>query len=133
MNLIEKLIRVDKCKATERETKTIKSDRLSKLLGADTEITIQELSGRKLNDLTQIIVDKNGKKDFSRMYDLNLLYCVEGVVEPDLRDSRLMEHFGAKTPKDLAAVLFDSEAGKIAGEIVALSGMGQKSEDEVKN
>lgn len=133
MNLIEKLIRLDKEKVQERDTKKIKSERLSKLLGVETEITIKELSGKKLNDLTQIIITKDGRKDFSRMYDLNLMYCAEGVVEPNLKDGALQEHFGVKTPKDLAALLFDAEAGKIAGEIIALSGMGKDAEEEVKN
>lgn len=133
MNLIEKLIRLDKEKVQERDTKKIKSERLSKLLGVETEITIKELSGKKLNDLTQIIITKDGRKDFSRMYDLNLMYCVEGVIEPNLKDGALQEHFGVKTPKDLAALLFDAEAGKIAGEIIALSGIGKDAEEEVKN
>lgn len=133
MNLIEKLIRIDKEDVQKRDTKSLKSERLSKLLGSDTEITIQELSGKRLNDLAQIVITKEGKKDFSRMYDLNLMYCVEGVIGPNLKDSALLEHFGVKTPKDLADLLFGAESGKIAGEIMALSGMGKDAEDEVKN
>ena len=74
-----------------------------------------------------------GKKDFSKMQDMNLMYCVYGVVEPNLRDPALLEHFGCKTPKELASILFEVEAGKIAGEIAELSGVGEDSEDEVKN
>lgn len=133
MNLIEKLILIDKERVQERKAKKLKSARLSKLTGEETEITIKELSGKRLNDLTQIIINEDGKKDFGRMYDLNLMYCVEGVVEPNLKDSRLLEHFGVKTPKDLAAMLFEAEAGKIAGEIVSLSGIGEGAEEEVKN
>lgn len=133
MNLIEKLIRADKDKAFKREEKKIKSARLSRILGEETEITITELSGKRLNDLSAMIMDKNGNKDFSKIQDVNLMYCVYGVIEPDLRDARLLEHFGAKTPKDLAAILFDSEAGKIAGEIVSLSGLSEETEEEVKN
>ena len=44
-----------------------------------------------------------------------------------------MEHFGVKTPKDLAEVLFDAEAGKIAGEIISLSGLSDDAEKDVKN
>lgn len=133
MNLVEKLIRIDKEKFQEKETKSIKSRRLSKIMGEDTEIKIQELSGKRLNDLTQMIMDKNGKKDFSKMQDMNLMYCVYGVVEPNLRDPALLEHFGCKTPKELASILFEVETGKIAGEIAELSGVGEDSEDEVKN
>lgn len=133
MNLIEKLIRIDKEKALEKEKKTIKSYRLSRILGEDANITITELSGKRLNDLSAMMMDKNGNKDYSKMQDVNLMYCVHGIAEPDLRDARLLEHFGAKTPKDLAAILFDAEAGKIAGEIVSLSGLSDGAEEEVKN
>ena len=56
-----------------------------------------------------------------------------GIVEPDLKNEKLMEHFGASTPKDLAAALFGVESGSIASEIVKLSGLGEDAEEEVKN
>lgn len=133
MNLIEKLIRTDKDKAYKREEKKIKSARLSRILGEDTEITIRELSGRKINDLSVMAVDKKGNIDQSKLLNVNLMYCVEGIVEPNLKDAALMEHFGAKTPKDLAEILFDVEANKIADKIAGLSGITEDAEDEVKN
>lgn len=51
MNLIEKLLSVDKAKVTEKETKKIKSKKLAKLVGEDAEITIRELSGKRYNAL----------------------------------------------------------------------------------
>ena len=133
MNLVEQLIRIDTKKASERETKQIVSSRLSKLMGEETKITITELSGKRLNDLAQIILDKNGNKNMSKVYDMNLMYCVNGIVDPSMKDERLMEHFGAKTPKDLVEILFQAEAGKIAGEIAALTGATPEAEEEVKN
>lgn len=133
MNLIEKLIRTDKDKAYKREEKKIKSARLSRILGEDTEITIRELSGRKINDLSVMAMDKKGNIDQSKLLNVNLMYCVEGIVEPNLKDAALMEHFGAKTPKDLAEILFDVEANKIADKIAGLSGITEDAEDEVKN
>lgn len=133
MNLIEKLIRIDKETLLKKETKTVKSARLSKIVGEETNIVVKELSGRKLNDISAMMVDKDGDKDFSKLTDVNLMYCVEGVVEPNLRDTNLMEHFGVKTPKDLAEILFDAEAGKIAGKIISLSGLSDGAEEDVKN
>lgn len=133
MNLIEKLIRIDKETLFKKETKTVKSSRLSRIVGEEANIVIKELSGRKLNDISAMMVDKDGDKDFSKLTDVNLMYCVEGVVEPNLRDAKLMEHFGAKTPKDLAEILFDAEAGKIAGKIISLSGLSDGAEEDVKN
>ncbi len=133
MNLVEKMLRIDKAKPAERETKEIVSRRLSKIMGEETKITIQELGGKKINNLNSALVDKNGNRDMSRLYDVNLMYCVEGVVEPSMKDERLLEHFGAASPKDLAALLFGVEAGKIADEIVGLAGLGEKTEEKVKN
>lgn len=133
MNLVEKLIRIDKDKAREKETKKIKSRKLSKLLGESAEITIQELSGKKYNDIIGFCVDKNGNKDWSKINDMNLMFCVEGIVDPPLKDQSLIEHFGVKTPKDLAEILFDAESASIADEISNLSGFTKDAEEEVKN
>ena len=132
MNLIEKLIRVDKETVEKKETKKIRSARLTKLLGEETEITIQEVSGRKHNDIMQMMFDEEGKRNISAAYDTNLMFCVNGIVEPDLKDPALLEHFNAATPKDLAAILFQAEAGTIADEIIALSGL-KTEEKEIKN
>lgn len=133
MNLIEKLLRVDKEKATERETKTIASKRLSKLTGDDEKITIKEISPRKYNELQSMLYDSKGNRRMDKMYDFNLLCCVNGIIEPSLSDKALMEHFGAATPKDLAAILFGLESSTIASEIIGLSGFTDEAEEEVKN
>ena len=117
MNLIEKLLSVDKAKVTEK----------------DAEITIRELSGKRYNALQAMLYDKKGNRDMNAIYDFNLMCCVYGVVDPCLTDQKLMEHFGASTPKDLAAILFGMETGSIASEIVKLSGLGDDAEEEVKN
>lgn len=132
MNLIDKLIATDKNRI-ERQEKEIVSKRLSRLLGEEAKIKIRELSGRRINDLNQMMVKKNGERDSSKIYDTNLMYCLEGIVEPDLKDSKLMSHFGAATPKDLVEILFDSESSLIAGEIISLSGLSKEDEEEVKN
>ena len=133
MNLVEKLIRIDKDKVREKETKKIKSSRLSKLLGEETEITIRELGGRRFSGIATMAITEDGKTDFSKMYDVNLMYCAEGIIDPPVRDGSLMEHFGAKTPKDLVEILFGPEAAEISDEIVGLSKITRESEKEVKN
>lgn len=133
MNLIEKLLSVDKAKATEKAEKKIESKKLSKLVGEGTEITIRELSGKRYNTLQAMLYDKKGNRNMNATYDFNLMCCVHGVVDPCLTDKTLMEHFGAATPKDLAAILFGVESGSIATEIVKLSGLGEDAEEEIKN
>ena len=51
MNLIDKLLCVDKAKIEEKETKKIKSKKLERLVGENAEITIRELSGKRYNSL----------------------------------------------------------------------------------
>lgn len=133
MNLVEKLLRADKAKLNDRETKTIKSKRLSKILGEDAEITIRQIPGRRMDDLNQTIYDEDGEKDLSKGYDLNILYCTEGIIDPPVKDARLMEYFNAPSPDILVEKLFDAEAAKIAGEIVKLSGLTDDAEGKVKN
>lgn len=132
MTITERLIAADKNRV-KRQEKRIRSKKLSDLLGEDTYITIRELTGRKINDLNQMLTDKKGNVDISKAFDANLMYCVEGIIEPSMRDKDLMQAFGAATPKDLAERLFDVEANTIAGEIIGLSGMKEDTEEEVKN
>lgn len=130
--LIEKLIAADKGRLKKQEKK-VYSKKLSERLGEDTEILIQELSGRKMNDINQMMMKEDGKVDVSKTFDTNLMYCVEGIKEPSLKDEKLLQAFGAASPKDLAEYLFDVEANTIAGEIINLSGIDKKAEKKVKN
>ena len=59
---------------------------------------------------------------------------VEAMAEPNLKDKDLQEHFGVKTPKDLAFKLFQGgDLAAIANAITELSGYGQSSVVEIKN
>lgn len=135
MTLVDKLLHADKAILNQKATKTIKSKRLSDLLGEDTEITIRQISGRRMNDINSIIYDSEGNKDISKSYDLNILYCVEGIVEPSMKNQALMEYFGVHTPDELAEKLFDTEINRISSEIAIFSGVGneEKMEEKVKN
>jgi len=133
MDLITKLLKVDTEKATEKETRKIHSKRLSKLLGVDTDITIQEIDGRRINEINQMAYKKDGSRDAGKLYDLNLMYCVYGIIEPNLGDDALKKHFNAATPKELAEKLFGVESAVIASAIVELSGLSDESEETVKN
>ena len=46
MNLVEKLLAVDKGEFDKIETKKLKSKQLSKIVGEDAEVTIQAVDGR---------------------------------------------------------------------------------------
>lgn len=133
MSLLDKLIKVDKT-TLPMEEKKVKSERLKKWLGtdADVEITLRQIPARRLNDIIGITLDKNGRRDMSKNYDMNLMICVEGIVDPPVKERELMDHFGASTPKELCEKLFDTEANILAQEISELSSLKEKEED-VKN
>ena len=60
---------------------------------------------------------------------------MEGLKVPDLRDERLLQHFGMSTPKDLAELLFDGEISEIADQISDFYGDEEDgtTEEDIKN
>lgn len=125
MSLVEKLLAADA--DIKKSTKRIKSERLTKMIGADAYITIQEVSGRGFSQAKAL---SKGAPDPD--FEANLIFAVKSIVDPDLKDEKLMERFGAATPKDLCEKLFEGEVYKIAEEVIGLSGISA-SEDDVKN
>lgn len=134
MNLVEKLMTISADNMKAVETKEIEVPGLSKKLGESFVATIKAIDGERYMELATSLLDKNGNRDFSRVYDMQALTVCEGVVEPDLRDKDLQKHFGCATPKDLVKVLFKGkDLTLLADAITELSGYGEDSEDEVKN
>lgn len=137
MNLVDKLLKIDAKKTEELDTGEYQSARLAKLLGADGKVTvkIQEIKARRISEISNMQYDAQGNFDGTKAYDARLLTCVYGVTEPDLKDEKLKEHFGCRTPKDLAEKLFGAEAGELADAIMGLSeiGSGKETEEEIKN
>ena len=137
MNIAEKLLKADVKKAEELETGVFESARLAKILG-ETEkvpVKIREIKSRRLNDLAMYQVDRKGKIDFSKTYDAKINVCMEGVVEPDLRDKELQAHFNCKSGRELCEKLFESEVATLSDAISELSGITDEEdvEEEVKN
>ena len=97
MNLVDKLLKMDAKKAEELQTGSVESKRLAKLLGVDkVEVQIREIKSRRVNDIVAYQIDQKGKFDYSKSYDAKLMMCVEGIVEPDLRNKDLQAHFECK-------------------------------------
>lgn len=137
MNLVEKLLRVDAGKADEKKEKKIISKRLGELMGANegVEITIREISAKRMNDIVSKMYNNKGNFDMSKSFDAKAIACAEAVVEPDLKNKDLQEHFKCGTPKDLAIKLFGNEITHISDEIAALSGYSdvEDTDEEIKN
>jgi hypothetical protein len=134
MNLVEQLLKADKT-TLELKTDIYDSDRLREFLNAQKPIPVKlrQIPARKFTDLSVIMVDEKGNVDIGKTYDMYLMYCVEGVMEPSLKDEELMKKFGAATPKDLAERIFGPEVTEIGEKLSALSGTGKKEKAKVKN
>lgn len=135
MNLVEQLLKADSKAADELAKDTVKSKRLGRILGSDeaVDITIQEIPARRINDIVSFQFDKKGNFDITKSFDAKALCCVEGIVEPNVRDENLIKHFECATPKDLVIKLFGSELTKISDAISELSGVSAETEEEIKN
>ncbi|RFZ79857.1 hypothetical protein DS742_05190 [Lacrimispora amygdalina] len=134
MNLAEKLMKLDRKKLEEVPTGEIEIKRLSQLTGEPFTVKCRAIPGERYTEIGSVMTDHKGKLDLGKVYRVNTLLAVEGVVEPDLRDAKLQEHFSCKTPKDLAEVLFQGgEMSKVGDLITELSGFGEESDNEIKN
>ena len=137
MNLVDQLLKADIKKADELETGIFHSKKLAKLIGSETPVDVQirEVKSRRLNDIVAYQVDKKGNMMFSKTYDTKLMMCLEGVVDPPLKDKTLQAHFECDDAKELCEKLFGNEVNDLSDEISKLSGVisDEDSEEEVKN
>lgn len=139
MNALEKLLKADAEKITEKPKKTIEIKRLSKVLGSKFEITVEALDADLLAEISESHTEysKTGKVKSTDNFGIGVETILNGVVEPNLRDKELLNHFGCTTPSDLVKKLFlAGEMGLIANTISELCGVETSQseiDEEVKN
>lgn len=135
MNLVEKLMTVDKGEFDKIATKEIPSKQLSKLVGEDTKVIIQAVDGDLFGGLSASGLDDEGEVDYGRAFSTNAKIAAAGIVDPDLKNEGLLKHLGVATPADAAKKIFKGEINKISTEIAKLSGFEseEKTDKEVKN
>ena len=136
MNLVEKLLAVDKKEFDKIEKKEIPSRQLSRLLGIDdAKVTIQAVEGDYFGALSASGLDENGEVDYGRAFSTNAKIAAAGIVDPDLKNEALLKHLGVATPADAAKKTFKGEINKIADRISKLSGFEneEKTDKEIKN
>ena len=132
MSLIDKLLQMDKSKLMEMPTKEVEFERLTKLLGEPFKIRCKAIDGERYADIQRSAVDlnkKGGLRDIN-LFEMQVLTVIDGVVEPSLKDKRLLAYFGCATPKELVKKLFlAGEIAELSSVITELSGY-DKDEDE---
>jgi hypothetical protein len=135
MNLVERLLAVDRKEFDRIERKEIPSRQLSKLLGTDAKVTIQAVDGDLFGGLTASGLDESGEVDYGRAFSTNAKITAAGIVDPDLKNEELLKYLGVATPADAAKKVFKGEINKISMEIAKLSGFNDEetTDKEVKN
>ena len=139
MSLIDKLLQADASKLTEKPSRTVNIERLSKILKTKFDIKLQALDPERYADIQRNAVDITKKGDIKgiNLFDMQVLTLVDGIVEPSMKSKELQEHFKAISPKDLINKLFLSgEIAELYKQINELSGYDTDTEDtdeEIKN
>lgn len=135
MNLVEKLMKIDKGEYGKLETKEITSRQLSKLVGEDVKITIQAVDGNLFGALSASGLGEDGKVDYGRAFDIGAKMAAAGILDPDLKNEALLKHLGVATPADAAKKIFKGEINRISSEVAKLSGFEseEQMDKEVKN
>ena len=101
MNLVEKLLAVDKEEFDKIEKKEIVSRQLSRLTGEeDTKIIIQAIDGDLFGSLSGSGLHNNGDVDYEKLFSANAKIAAAGIVEPNLKDETLLKHIGVATPAE---------------------------------
>lgn len=137
MNLVEKLLKIDKAEFEKIETKEIASKSLAKLFGVeeDVKVKVKAIDGDLFVELSATALDKNGDMKIGEAFSTNAKIVAAGIVEPDLKDEALLKHLGVPTPAEAAKKIFKGEVNKIATAISEISGFSDDEEDEkeIKN
>lgn len=132
--LIDILMETDPEKLARKTTEDIEIKRLSKLFGSPFAVTVKAVPGERYTELASDMIDDDGKADFTKSHNVNLMIAIEGIVSPDVKNEDLQKHFGCASPKDLMDKLFNGgEISKIADAVTELSGYGEDTEKKVKN
>lgn len=139
MSLIDKLLSTDAGKLTEKPFKIYEVPRLSEKLGMKFEVRLEAVPPQRYAEIQRQAIDFSKKGNFKdvNMFDPKITTLLAGIKEPDLKDNRLLDHFGAVTPKELIMKLFlAGEIDDIRNEIDTLSGYEkdeEEADEEIKN
>lgn len=124
MSHIDKLLSLDALETSKLPTKKIEIKRLSEKLGEPYEITIQALSNEDYRQAQKRAnnIKKKGKIDFNSALFQSII-ITKGIIEPDLTNEKLLNHYGCYSSTELADKIFLSgEQSKIVEEIQKLGG-----------
>ena len=136
-NVLEKLLRMDAKKITERPTRTYEVKRLSNIMGTPFIVTLQSIPAELYSDIQNESVEiKKGNVSGVNIQKLQFDTVIAGMKDPNLKDKQLLQHFDVLTPVQLVNKLFiPGEISDMASIVSELCGFtSQKDVDEeIKN
>ncbi|WP_127506235.1 phage tail assembly chaperone [Paenibacillus humicus] len=131
MSTLDLLLKIDQSKMV-RPTKKVEIPRLSKEAGDKVIFTLQALTHDEQEEISDISAG-DGEIDQGA---LRAHTIIKGLVDPSLKSTELLKHFGAATPKDLLLktnFLLTGEVAILYNEISELSGFSADAVTELKN
>ncbi|WP_298674600.1 phage tail assembly chaperone [uncultured Megasphaera sp.] len=132
-NVLEKLLRMDAKKITERPTRTYEVKRLSNIMGTPFIVTLQSIPAELYSDIQNESVEiKKGNVSGVNIQKLQFDTVIAGMKDPNLKDKQLLQHFDVLTPVQLVNKLFiPGEISDMASIVSELCGFtSQKDVDE---
>lgn len=133
MSLIDKLLQMDNKTLTEMPKREVEVPRLTQVLGEPFKVVCQAIDGERYADIQKASIDLNKKGGVRNinLFDMQVLTVIDGVVEPSLKDTKLLQHFNCITPKELVKKLFlAGEIAELSNVVTELSGYDKTEEDE---
>ena len=133
MSLIDKLLQMDNKTLTEMPKREVEVPRLTQVLGEPFKVVCQAIDGERYADIQKASIDLNKKGGVRNinLFDMQVLTVIDGVVEPNLKDTKLLQHFNCVTPKELVKKLFlAGEIAELSNVVTELSGYDKTEEDE---
>ncbi|MDF2923174.1 MAG: hypothetical protein K0R57_2088 [Paenibacillaceae bacterium] len=131
MSTLDLLLGIDPVKL-KRPVRQVELSRLSEATGSKVVFTIQALTLNEEEEISEIS-DKGDDKD---PVAVRIFTVLKGVVTPDLKNSKLLERYGAATPKELlesGRLLQSGEIAHLYNQISQLSGYSENAVTELKN
>jgi hypothetical protein len=125
------LLNLDKSKL-KRPNKPVEIKRLSEAAGAKVVFTIQAIT----LDEEQEIRDIADEGDDINQMKVRIFTVLKGVTSPNLKDEKLLQAYGASTPKQLLEsgnLLQPGEIAQLYNQISALTGYGDDAVADLKN
>ena len=132
-NFLNDLLEADVKKVTEQPKKKVEVKRLSERFGKKMEMELTTISPQRHAEIERQAVQigkKGGVKDID-IFFLQVMTVIEGTVDPNFKDKKLLEKFGAATPKDMVTkLLLSGEIADLYNDINELSGYEREDDEE---